>query len=246
MLQENLESLLKDLADRSWANDELSWHPDFILKPSDLANVHELEGVVKTLLAHARKIAPKFSVPYMVPKVVIESKITGVGQFEIDEDGWVIITVSPKFFDDKLAAQAILSHEVCHYILANSGIHHDNLELNERYTDLCMFACGFGEVFLSGYKRESAQQEDRPGHQFGYLSDAEYQFTDRYIKSLRESHQRQLSSPLTALEKQLLKLTNNDRNLVNRLIQYERSKSPTKSEIFLYEQAIDRLISDRR
>jgi len=89
------------------------------------------------------------------------------------------------FFEDQLAAQAILAHEVCHYILNNSGIRKSDTEQNERYTDLCMFVCGFGQIFLAGYKRETAQSEYRRGHRLGYLTDAEYEFAQQYVTQLR-------------------------------------------------------------
>jgi hypothetical protein len=245
-IHSDLKILLEELVERGWAKEAGSWHSEFALQPSDLAEADTLDRVVKVLLDRARCVAPNFSVPYLVPRIVVESKPTGVGQFEVDEEGWVTITVSPTFFNDKLAAQAILAHEVCHYILENSGIYYRDVELNERYTDLCMFVCGFGRVFKSGYQREPAQNEYRPGHRLGYLTDAEYEFADRYVQELRKSHPLKLTSELSTLKQQLLQLTKNDRALSDRLIKYERSKNPGKSEVSLHKDAIDRLRRDRR
>ncbi len=245
-MHSDLKILLEELIERGWAKDEGSWHSEFVLQPIDLADADTLDRVVKILLDRARLVAPNFAVPYLVPRIVIESKPTGVGQFEVDEEGWVTITVSPTFFNDKLAAQAILAHEVCHYILENSGIYYRDVELNERYTDLCMFVCGFGLVFKSGYQRQPAQNEYRPGHRLGYLTDAEYEFADRYVQQLRKSHPLKLTSELSTLKQQLLQLTRNDRDLSHRLVAYERSKNPSKSEVSLYADAIDRLRHDCR
>ena len=245
-IHSDLKILLEELIERGWAKEAGAWDSEFALQPIDLADADTLDRVVKVLLDRARCVAPNFSVPYLVPRIVVESKPTGVGQFEVDEEGWVTITVSPAFFDDKLAAQAILAHEVCHYILENSGIYYRDVELNERYTDLCMFVCGFGQIFKSGYQRQPAQNEYRPGHRLGYLTDAEYEFADRYVQQLRKSHPLKLTSELSTLKQQLLQLTRNDRDLSDRLIKYERSKNPSQSEVSLYKDAIDRLRRDCR
>lgn len=167
------------------------------------------------------------------------------GMFEVDEEGWVTIKVSPDFFQDKLAAQAIFAHEVCHYILSNSGIRKSNFELNERYTDLCMFVCGFGEIFLAGYKRQAAQNDYRSGHRLGYLTDAEYQFAHQYVIQLRQSKELLPPSELDTIKKQLLELLYGDESACKRNIEVERRKSPHKSEIELYKDTISRLLRDR-
>jgi hypothetical protein len=104
----------------------------------------------------------------------------------------------------------------------------------------------FGKVFKSGYQRQPAQNEYRPGHRLGYLTDAEYEFADRYVQQIRKSHPLKLTSELSTLQQQLLQLTRNDRDLSHRLIEYERSKNPSKSEVSLHKDAIDRLRHDCR
>jgi hypothetical protein len=148
-----LKLQLQELADCGWTKNESSWYSQFSLNSRDMANTITPDLVIEILLNHARKVAPNFSVPRKIPRTVVEAAPFAAGQFKVDEEGWVTITISPDFFQDKLAAQAILAHEVCHYVLENSGIRKPNFELNERYTDLCMFVCGFGEIFLAGYKR---------------------------------------------------------------------------------------------
>ena len=240
-----LKSQLEELAKRGWAKDETSWYSSFSLSPSDLANEIAPAQVMKSLLAHAGRVTPEFSVSQMVPRTVIESTPFAAGMFEVDEEGWVTIKVSSNFFDDRLAAQAILAHEACHYILENSGIRQDDSALNERYTDLCMFICGFGQFFLAGYKREPAQNQYRPGHRLGYLSDAEYTFANQYVLDLREAYKLKLQSQLDTKKKQLRRLVHGDEAMLKRLVDYERSRSPNKSEVELYEAAINRLQRDR-
>ena len=234
-----LKSQLKELVKSGWAKDETQWYSKFSINSSDLINEITPAQVIEKLLTHARRVTPEFSVPRMVPRTVVESTPFAAGRFEVDEEGWVTIKLSPDFFDDKLAAQAILAHEACHYILENSGIRYRDFLVNERYTDLCMFVCGFGEIFLAGYKRESAQNEYRPGHRLGYLTDAEYKMANRYVKELRDDFKRKLNSELDIKRTKLLQLVHGDEAALKRLIEYERRRNPNKSEVALYENAID-------
>jgi hypothetical protein len=166
----SLQWQLGELANRAWTTAQSFQLEPFELSLRDFAELTAPAQVVESLLHHARRIAPGFEVPYMVPRILVESLPFAAGQFEVDGEGWVTLKVGLQFFEDQLAAQAILAHEVCHYILENSGIRKSDRELNERHTDLCMFVCGFGSIFLAGYKREMAQYESPPGHRLGYLT----------------------------------------------------------------------------
>jgi DnaJ C terminal domain len=241
---DNIKASLDGLARLGWLQEESSWSANFTLDPSELSNADRLDRVVKALLDRARRVAPGFSVPMMVPRVVVESMPAAAGQFEVDEEGWVTIRVSPDFERDLPAARAILAHEVCHYILENRGIHQPNFQLNERDTDLCMFICGFGDVFLAGYKRSSARNEYRPGHRLGYLTDAEYEFANRYMSELRATYRQNLQSELDVLKERLLRKAQGDHDRVRRLIEYERQRDRSLSELDLYRDAIDRFDRD--
>ncbi len=247
LVTRDIEDLLDDLVDLAWPKDELTWTSKFYLKPSDLANSQTIEQVVRVLLSHVRQISPRFAVPDIFPRVVVKSMSAGVdGRFVVDEKGWVTIAISPDFSNDRPAAMAILAHEVCHYILDNRRVSHPDPELNDRYTDLFMFVCGFSQIFLAGYQPDSVQNEYRHGHLMGHFSSAEYQFIDRYVGNLRTYHRRKLISALTSLRQQLLQLNRNDTDLIDCLIEYEYNRSSTKSEVSVYQAAIDRLLRDRR
>ena len=138
-----------------------------------------------TLLRHVGLIAPGISVPLMTPRIIEERLCDAAGQF-VEENGWVKISVGTNFFDRPAAAQAILCHELCHYVLGANGIREKMREENERLTDIAMFVFGLGKVFLTGYKAD-AGVEYRVGHRLGYLTDGEYQFTDAYVTELRRS-----------------------------------------------------------
>lgn len=240
----SLQWQLGELAKMAWTTEESFRHPQFLLNLGDFAYTTAPAQVVEILLRHARRIAPGFEVPYMVPRVLVEPIPFAAGQFEVDEEGWVTIKVGSDFFEDKLAAQDIMAHEVCHYILDNSGIRKSDRELNERYTDLCMFVCGFGQIFLAGYKRETSQHEYRLGHRLGYLTDAEYEFAQRYVMQLRQSNELVPSSELDRLKKRLAQLIHHA-NTCQRMIEAARRRYPHKSEIDLYRDEIYRLERDR-
>src|SRR5260370_41339079 len=96
--------------------------------------------------------------------------VDAAGQFKVS-DGWVSVRIANHVLMDRKAVRAILAHEACHYVLENSGIRERDYEQNERLTDLCMFVCGLGELFLDGYKREGTHNEYTLGHRLGYLTD---------------------------------------------------------------------------
>lgn len=240
-----LQSEIKELAKIGWATAESLQNPNFSLSPEQLSNAGSLEATVQRLLRHAQVVAPGFEIPSMVPRVLVEPMLMLGGQFVVDEEGWVTLKVNSSFFNDPLAAQAILAHEVCHYILENSGLRKSDRELNERYTDLCMFVCGFGPVFLAGYKREVATKDYRLGHRLGYLSDAEYTFVENYVTKLRRSDTLGLPGELDRLKQQLRQLVY-DAETCQRIIETARRKYPAKSEIDLYRDEIANLLRDRR
>ena len=182
-----LQAQVDELVARSWARSEADWHEGFLLDPERLDTTTEPAEVVSALLDHARKTTPEFSVPWLTPRTVVETTPAAAGLFVV-EGGWVTIKLSPKFFGDREAAQAILAHEACHYIMNNSNFRKRDVVLNERYTDICMFVCGFGKLFLDGYQKSPSHQQYRPGHRLGYLSDMEYAFIYQYVMELRKTH----------------------------------------------------------
>lgn len=243
---ESLELQLQELTSLAWTTEASFRYYPFALNSTNFENSSGLDSFVETLLRHARNITPGFNVPFMTPRIVVEEIPSAAGLFQVDEEGWVTIKVGRTFFGDRLAARAILAHEVCHYILENSGIRKDDFLLNERYTDLCMFVCGFGEIFTSGYKREMAQSEYRSGHRLGYLSDAEYQHATSYVMQLRQTNKQIIisSNGLDTLKKELQSLVH-EQEICERLVQAERKRSPHKSETELYKDAIYRVKRDR-
>src|SRR5262249_59180570 len=97
----------------------------------------DLELTIQLLLAHARIMVPGLSVPYKVPHVcwsVFEFGV--VGGFVVESDGWVRIEIHPRYRGNIRVIRAILVHELCHYILENSGLREKDRLKNERVTYL--------------------------------------------------------------------------------------------------------------
>jgi hypothetical protein len=232
---------LEELADRGWSKNRSAWDANFFLDPTKLFSGDGLDRIVEILLNHASRVSPDFDVPRMVPRTIVEPTPLAAGQFEVDEEGWVTIRVSPDFLQDRLAAQAILAHETCHYILEQSGIRQSDFYLNERYTDLCMFICGFGQVFLQGYKRELSQDQLRPGHRLGYLTDAEYEFANQYAIELRQAWEASLRSEVEELSKRLMQLLHGDRGAYKRIMAAASKRNPHWSKMDLYRAEIESL-----
>jgi hypothetical protein len=79
----------------------------------------------------------------------------------------------------------------------------------------------------------------------GYLADAEYQFAQRYVMQLRQSGEIAPPGELDTLKRRLINLLYGDQKNCSRQVEAERQRSPNKSEVALYQDAIARLERDR-
>jgi hypothetical protein len=243
-----LKHMLEQLATVAWPSIGALQQRAFCLDPGQLLDGHaesDLERVLEALLNHARRVAPGLSVPHYVPRVQIVSLTDAGGQFRELPDGWVMITVADQFLTNQPAVQAILAHEACHYLLASAEIEAADRHQNERLTDLCMFICGLGKVYLAGYKTGLGQPEYRRGHRLGYLTDEEYQFADRYVLELRRPNARGLAGQVGTLQQQLAHLLP-DARVRDRLLAQARWKHPAKDDVWIYDLVIAQLLRDRR
>lgn len=237
-LKWGIDKLAKD----AWKSQE-SLNAEFLLDPSKLP-AGSPDNTIEAILNHVRQIAPGLSVPLRVPRVETGSLIEAGGQFKTS-DGWVSVKLANHLLIDRKAVRAVLAHEACHYILSNSGIRESDLTENERLTDLCMFVCGLGKLFLEGYKRESAQGEYRAGHRLGYLMDAEYNFAAEYILELRSNNSLQLLTKAEELKQRLASRVN-DSYTRERLIKHAKARYPEKSDVEIYELVIEQFEREHR
>lgn len=81
-----LTAQLKELAIQAWTTGQ-SFRSQLLLNPVDFVNISEPAQVVEVLIRHARRITPGFSVPHMVPRVLVVSLPTAAGMFKVDEEG---------------------------------------------------------------------------------------------------------------------------------------------------------------
>lgn len=229
------------LAKEAWRSRE-ALKADLLLDPSSLP-AGPPDRTVEAILNHLRRVAPGLMVPLRVPRVEAVSLIDAGGQFKTSE-GWVSIRLAGHLVEDRKAVRAVLAHEVCHYVLSNSGIRESESTENERLTDACMFVCGLGKLFLEGYKRQSAQGEYRAGHRLGYLTDAEYKFVAGYVLELRSGDFLQLMTRAEEVRQRLAGRVS-DTSTRERLIGHAKAKHPGKSEVEIYELVIEQLERER-
>jgi hypothetical protein len=243
-----LKIMLDHLARIAWKSLGRLQPREFLLDPSTIPpcrSPNDLERVLEAILQHARQVAPGLSVPYFVPRVQIASLVDAGGQFREETAGWVTITVADKFLTNQHAVRAILAHEACHYLLESAEISEADRYQNERLTDLCVFVCGLGKMYLEGYRTRASPTEYRRGHRLGYLTDEEYQFTHSYVLEVR--HHNTLGPPgeVEALQQRLAHILPDSR-VRDRLLAHARLKHPAKTDVWIYQLVIEQLLRDRR
>lgn len=239
-----LKEEIKCLSKRAYVTEKSLDEANFLLEYKHLLSAETNAEAVGIMLRHAERVAPGLNVPRMIPHVIVRDHSGIAGKF-IVEDGWVTITVGTDFFIDKAAAYAILAHEICHYILENSGLRKPAELENERYTDLCMYVCGFGLLFSAGYKRSKKGGDYRADHHLGYLTDAEYRYAAYYVNFLRQSNVICLPDAIESLHQEIARLIP-DKFARERIISHERKKQPDWADERIYAELLERLKYERR
>lgn len=165
LLPTHLQKMQEELIQKAWRKDE--GPSSLYLSPHHLSPPN-WDFCIRQMLKHAEKVAPQIPIPYKTPRLVfkLQSKDSG-GTFEVDEEGYVTITIDSALQNNHRAALAVLSHELCHYILGSNGIKRSARLANEQLTDVCMFVLGFGDIFLNGY-------QTAPNRIYGYLKSEQY------------------------------------------------------------------------
>lgn len=227
----NTKKMLRDLATKAWKTSESLNVKPFVLDPPTLHSL-KLEDGLRRMMIHAEKIAPGFEVPLYVPLLQYSSTpVSTAGQFRVDEDGYTFIEVDNRFLLDMKASYAILSHELCHYILEKIGIRETDKDKNERLTDVCMFVLGFGPLFLQGYKRELAQSSCNSGYRLGYLSDSDYEGLNALVLKLREQGSLHLPSRVNELESKILNRLRGNQSQFERYLRFWEEKHPEMTHL---------------
>ena len=211
-----LAGILESLATRAWSKPCHDPGGTFLLSPLGLSRDSSPQGLWQTLgriYAHARNWAPGLDIPWFVPPVQIANLESKAGHFLVDEESYASIAVSTEFLGNIDATFLILGHEACHHILLQSGISYEfknDVTLNERYTDLTMFVCGFGEIVRRGHSAVRRCHGQYVNTHLGYLGSDEYERAYRYVLAKRAAEHLpglpKRASVLTYLRKQFGRL----------------------------------------
>jgi len=235
-----IDRMLAQLAAKGWPTRDETASMVFEFQIMNAAN--DFETFVADLLKHIRRVAPNLNVPFKIPRVDVEGLNDAAGQF-IEQDGWVKISVSSGFINDRPLARSILCHEVCHYVLNASGIRVASTAENERLTDVAMFALGLGGIFMEGY-RGSLRADYRKGHKLGYLNESEYGYARERAFELWRSGQVTVTE-LAKFQVQF-KAAIPDAGVRQRLLGKAREAAPTASDAELIKRVLDSYRADRR
>jgi hypothetical protein len=227
-LNQHAQNTIQELISIAWKTPKYPHNTAFTLPASQLYQ-QRADQAIKTMLEHARSVAPGLQVPYAQPNIIFtDTPSKTAGFFRVDEAGYVSITINSRFMLDRKSTYAVLSHELCHYILENSGIRRKNTLENERLTDICMFVLGYDELFLNGYKTKLAQSGYRANHKLGYFNDKEYLAIQEQV-----NNQRGATTPYSEIEayrsKLLLRLSGNE-VVLERYIKEYGKKHPNLTE----------------
>ena len=81
-----------------------------------------------------------------------------------------IIRIHPDYREDSFAMGSILCHELAHFILDHNSIRKGTTHENEKLTDLFVFRCGQGLIYLQGILDLTTQNRQTVESKLGYLS----------------------------------------------------------------------------
>jgi len=255
----SLDSIAEDLdrlAAVAWRVRGAPHSSSFLFDPSSLpptANTQGLEQALGLLYDHAKVWAPGFDIPFRVPKVRLPLLSEAPGVYRVDEDGYVFVDISPTLLQHPRAVLAVLAHEACHHILDLSGFNTHQSAVDEPLTDLAMFVCGFGQVFLDGRTDlVSSDNQWRKTH-LGYLSEAEYRFAYQWVlqsasrgRSVGPNVKPKEEYQLGFLRNKALVSFGGNVTALERLLEHERQRRPGCDEMDILTAVVDQLERDRR
>lgn len=220
-LSAEINQLKNELIRRSWHRDRGPFH--LPLSSAQLSPPNWSQ-CLQQMLKHAEQVAPKLNIPQMIPDIKFEDTILhqAGGTFQVKGDGRVFITVQRALEQQPKVALAVLSHELCHYILGSNNIRKQPTLENEKMTDVCMFVLGFGKLFLEGF-------QSLKGSTYGYLQAEEYRALslDVEAKWLSRNTAKDIDTEVEELEKwALTALAHGDRSRLKFIYRRMRAKYP--------------------
>ncbi len=228
----------------------------FLLDPRCLpapTATKNVERALELFYQHARDYAAGFEVPFRVPKVRFSAARADEtpGQYRVDEDGYVSIEISPALLRHPESVLAVLAHEACHHILDLSGLNTHRSEVDEPLTDLAMFICGFGKVFVDGKSYLSSIKNQWCSTHLGYLTEEQYKFAYSWVlrscayatpgadTSQRDGHDSRYH------RSKLLNRLGGNALALERLLERERRRHPEYDELSLYAAISEQVERDK-
>jgi hypothetical protein len=230
----------------------------FLLDPRycpTASTIQNIEKALELLYQHARQWAAGFDVPFRVPNVRLPfAKFNEApGLYRVDEEGYVSIEISPALLQHPDSVLAVLAHEACHHILDLSGMNTHQSEVDEPLTDLAMFICGFGQVFMNGRSYLAAADSQWRSTHLGYLTEEQYNFAYTWV--LQQSPARakagsdasqQVGYDVRYYRGKLLNKLGGNVSALERLLERERQLQPGCDELILYSAISEQIARDNR
>lgn len=140
----------------------------------EILSSRDVEEFASYLVQETRKRIGKMEIPFRKPKVEFTKLLPNNEPGHI-EFGWdeTIIRIHPKYQEDTFGLAAVLCHELAHFILDHNGFRKDDTNENERLTDLFVFKCGQGLIYLQGILDADGSDDGTTTTILGYLSTEE-------------------------------------------------------------------------
>lgn len=141
------------------------------LLEKDILTANDVAEAATQLVNQTRKIIGKLDVPFRKPRVEFTSKLPEdePGHIEFGENE-TIIRIHPNYVDNPFALASILCHELAHFILDHNGLRKSNRNENEKLTDLFVFKCGQGLIYLQGILDVTSENGRTIESRLGYLT----------------------------------------------------------------------------
>ncbi len=141
------------------------------LLEKDILTTKDVAEAATQLVKQTRERIGKLDVPFRKPRVEFTSQLPKdePGHIEFGESE-TTIRIHPNYVDNPFALAAILCHELAHFILDHNGLRKSNRNENEKLTDLFVFKCGQGLIYLQGIFDVTSKDGQTVESRLGYLS----------------------------------------------------------------------------
>lgn len=142
-----------------------SFSASSVLTPEDVA-----EAASQLVECTSKRIG-RWEVPFRKPRAEFtvllpkdEPAHIEFGEFE------TLIRIHPAFAPDSHSLAAVLCHELAHFIKDHNDVRRPSRNEEERITDLLVFRCGQGRIYLAGVHSVTWNGQHEVRRKLGYLS----------------------------------------------------------------------------